>query len=296
MKNKFKILITAIILLMSIMTIHSFSPKEDLFYAEKIKVALRAVGNKLLLKNNDSTSLVLPIKEISDYKFELSFQQELTINPEDLVAIIDAELKKTDLPDNYITEVIHCETKEVSYSYEILGPVKEIEISCLGRKLPVSCYTIQVIMFKEETTSLYGEMGNMYTFSLLVLLIIIITSTTLFKKKHRENNPIVSSNQIVLGTLIFYPDQQKLNKDQTEISLTAKESELLAIFAHYPNQIVKREQLIKQVWEDNGVVVGRSLDMFISKLRKKLGKDSEVKIVNVHGVGYRLEIANNNKL
>ncbi|WP_298316463.1 winged helix-turn-helix domain-containing protein [uncultured Aquimarina sp.] len=293
MKNKFKILVTVVILLMSIMTIHSFSPKEDLFYAEKIKVALRAVGNKLLLKNNDSTSLVLPIKEISDYKFELSFQQELAIDPEDLVAIIDAELKKASLPDNYITEVIHCNTKEVSYSYEILGPIKENEISCLGRKLPTNCYTIQIIMLKEETHSLYSTMGNMYTFSLLVLLIILIISSTLLQKKRREKKSIVSSNQIVLGTLLFSPDQQRLNKDQTEISLTAKESELLAIFAQHPNQIVKREQLIKQVWEDNGVVVGRSLDMFISKLRKKLGKDSEVKIVNVHGVGYRLEIVNN---
>ncbi|WP_299241506.1 winged helix-turn-helix domain-containing protein [uncultured Aquimarina sp.] len=292
MKNKLKIPITVTVLLMSIMMIHSFSPKEDVFHTEKIKVALRAIGNKLLLKNNDSTSLVLPIKEVSDHKFELSFQKELTIDPEDLVAIIDVEFKKTGLPDNYITEVIHCETKEVSYSYEILGPIKETEISCLGRKLPVSCYTIQLIMLKEETPSLYSTMGNMYTLSLLVLLIIVITSTTLFKKKDLEKNQIVSSNQIILGTLIFYPDQQKLNKDQTEISLTTKESELLAIFAQYPNQIVKREQLIKQVWEDNGVIVGRSLDMFISKLRKKLGKDSEVKIVNVHGVGYKLETTN----
>ncbi|WP_299311764.1 response regulator transcription factor [uncultured Aquimarina sp.] len=296
MKNKFKILITVIILLMSVMTIHSFSPKEDLFHTEKIKIALRAVGNQLLLKNNDPTSFVLPIKEISDYKFELSFQEELTIDPKVLVTIIDAELKKTGLPDNYITEVIHCETNEISYSYQILGPLKNNEISCFGRKLPASCYTIRVIMLKEETSSLYSTMGNIYTFSLLILFIILITSTTLLKKRHRENNPIISPNQIVLGKLIFYPDQQKLNKDQIEISLTAKESELLAIFAQHPNRIVKREQLIKQVWEDNGVIVGRSLDMFISKLRKKLGKDSEVKIINVHGVGYRLETANKNIL
>ncbi|WP_299436798.1 winged helix-turn-helix domain-containing protein [uncultured Aquimarina sp.] len=290
MKNIIKILKITIVLLIVVMTMHSFSPKEDSLYPEKIKVALRAVGNKLLLKNNDPLSLVLPIREISDYTFELSFEKELAIDPETLVSIIDAELKKTGLPENYITEVIQCKTKEVSYSYEILGPLKDNEIPCLGRKLPVSCYTIQIIMLQEEIPSLYGALSNTYTLSLLVLLVLLITGTTLFKKKFKENIAVVTSNHIPIGNLLFHPNEQKLSKDGHEITLTVKESELLSIFAQHPNQIVKRELLIKQVWEDNGVVVGRSLDMFISKLRKKLGKDSDVKIVNIHGVGYRLEI------
>jgi DNA-binding response OmpR family regulator len=48
--------------------------------------------------------------------------------------------------------------------------------------------------------------------------------------------------------------------------------------------------LQKEVWEDEGVIVGRSLDMFISRLRKKFEKDPLVKIVNIHGKGYRLDI------
>jgi len=44
------------------------------------------------------------------------------------------------------------------------------------------------------------------------------------------------------------------------------------------------------VWEDNGVIVGRSLDTYISKLRKKLKDDASIKLINVHGVGYKLEI------
>jgi len=57
---------------------------------------------------------------------------------------------------------------------------------------------------------------------------------------------------------------------------------LIKIFSE--NQIVKRDLLIKEVWEDNGVFIGRSLDVFISKIRKKFGNDNSMNITNVHGV------------
>ena len=65
----------------------------------------------------------------------------------------------------------------------------------------------------------------------------------------------------------------------------------MAIFVANPNQIIKRDELTKRVWEDNGVIVGRSLDTYISKLRKKLKDDDTIKLINVHGVGYKLEIS-----
>ncbi|WP_370097459.1 winged helix-turn-helix domain-containing protein [Xanthomarina gelatinilytica] len=79
-------------------------------------------------------------------------------------------------------------------------------------------------------------------------------------------------------------------KQAEEISLSKKECELLEIFAAKPNQVIKRDELTKKVWEDHGVIVGRSLDTYISKLRKKLEADSSIKITNVHGVGYKLEL------
>lgn len=74
------------------------------------------------------------------------------------------------------------------------------------------------------------------------------------------------------------------------IPLTIKECELLQLFSEQPNTVVKREFLIKTVWEDQGVFVGRRLDTYISKLRKKLSLDPNISLVNVHGVGYRLEL------
>ena len=96
----------------------------------------------------------------------------------------------------------------------------------------------------------------------------------------------------LLGSFRFYPAQNKLVKEAIEIPLSKKECELLEIFVARPNQVIKRDELTKRVWEDNGVVVGRSLDTYISKLRKKLIEDKTIKLTNVHGVGYKLEIAN----
>ena len=79
-------------------------------------------------------------------------------------------------------------------------------------------------------------------------------------------------------------------KSAVEISLSKKECELLEIFFENLNDIVKREELEKRVWEDNGVFVGRSLDTYISKLRKKLKEDNAIKLTNIHGVGYKLEV------
>jgi DNA-binding response OmpR family regulator len=55
-------------------------------------------------------------------------------------------------------------------------------------------------------------------------------------------------------------------------------------------ELIPRETLMQEVWINEGVITGRSLDMFISKLRKKLSTDPDVRITNIHGKGYRLEI------
>ncbi len=75
------------------------------------------------------------------------------------------------------------------------------------------------------------------------------------------------------------------------INLTRTETRLLLIFALSPNETIARSRLQKEIWEDEGVIAGRSLDMFISKLRKKLGVDQNINIVVVRGKGYKLEIS-----
>ncbi len=58
--------------------------------------------------------------------------------------------------------------------------------------------------------------------------------------------------------------------------------------AERPNEVIKREDLLKSIWGDDDYFMGRSLDVFISRLRKYLSRDPDIRIDNVHGVGFRL--------
>jgi DNA-binding response OmpR family regulator len=98
--------------------------------------------------------------------------------------------------------------------------------------------------------------------------------------------------KIAIGDFSFYPERQLLKHLSGSEELSSKESKLLKIFAESPNEIVDRDRLLKEVWEDEGVIVGRSLDVFVSKLRKRLQADETVKLVSVHGRGYKLEVQN----
>ncbi len=80
------------------------------------------------------------------------------------------------------------------------------------------------------------------------------------------------SSGIAIGNLVFLPESQQLVAGSSIIMLTAKEAKLLYVFAKAQQEVIDRDRLMKEVWEDEGVIVGRSLDMFVSKLRKSCGR------------------------
>jgi DNA-binding response OmpR family regulator len=72
--------------------------------------------------------------------------------------------------------------------------------------------------------------------------------------------------------------------------LTQKEANLLKLLCHSKNKMVKREDLLKQVWGSNDYFAGRSMDVYISKLRKYLSHDNSIEIINYHGIGFMLSL------
>lgn len=254
--------------------------------SERVKVSLRNVGHQLLLSNADTTSLVLPVQQLSESTFKLSFQNNLKIEPDGLVTLVNRSFKKSSFPSNYILEVKNCDDEEVVYSYEMQKKEEKAIIPCKGRALPTNCYFIEVQFLKISTSN-----NNQFIFyGLLVLIAVLVGFVFQKKRKNKTAKTNNLTNVVNLGIFEFYPEQNKLVKQAVEISLSKKECELLEILISRPNEIIKREELTKRVWEDNGVVVGRSLDTYISKLRKKLKDDTSIKITNIHGVGYKLEI------
>ncbi len=83
----------------------------------------------------------------------------------------------------------------------------------------------------------------------------------------------------------------ELRHSEFEKILTKKEAQILKILCKFANQVVAREVVLNTVWGQDDYFVGRSLDVFITKLRKYLKQDERVQITNVHGIGFKLEIA-----
>jgi DNA-binding response OmpR family regulator len=109
-------------------------------------------------------------------------------------------------------------------------------------------------------------------------------------KPQKATTVVQNDNVFDLGSVLFDAKNRKLMLGEKTIDLTGTEARVLIIFALSPNEIIERSRIQKEIWVDEGVIVGRSLDMFISKLRKKLEIDPNIKIVVIRSKGYRLEV------
>ena len=95
-------------------------------------------------------------------------------------------------------------------------------------------------------------------------------------------------DDIKIGKLTFNPKIQILSKDDFSVSLTTKESDLLILLYKNKNDILERDHALKAIWGDDNYFNGRSMDVYIAKLRKYLKHDEQIQIINVHGRGFKL--------
>ena len=93
-----------------------------------------------------------------------------------------------------------------------------------------------------------------------------------------------------LGTYEFDSENYTLKSTNFNKSLTKKEAQILKVLLKFKNQVVPRETVLNAVWGQDDYFVGRSLDVFITKLRKYFQEDESIQILNIHGVGFKLEI------
>jgi DNA-binding response OmpR family regulator len=102
--------------------------------------------------------------------------------------------------------------------------------------------------------------------------------------------PAAISATIAFGPYVLNVATHQLTRGATRKKLTSKETQVLELLAAAPNVVVSRHQILESVWHDSGYHTGRSLDVFISRLRKLFPTKSGVEILNVHGEGYRLVV------
>ena len=263
------------------------SPQEE-FLDKRAALVVRKIGDQLLLYSGDSTSRVLPVKQLSSGIFQLEFQSQFSFMPDTLVKIVRSDLTSIELPLDYIVNVLECVSNAVVYAFEIRPNNKEI-VPCMGRAQQKGCYIIQISFIDFQTSRSSENHYPLFIFALIGLSLVTIVGRSYLKRK-KEAGIIKIVDGISIGKYLFSISSQILIFNSERIELSDKETQLLTILADRQNQLISREELLKRVWEDEGVITGRSLDMFISKLRKKLKNDPSIQIINVHGKGYKLDI------
>jgi hypothetical protein len=273
---------------------------DDFDFARR-EILLRRIGHEILLQSGDSVSRVLPVKKIAGNEYQISFENPFTFQPDSLVHTTKRLLANDPLASDYVVNILNCGNSSVAYGYAISGNKKDDIIACLGRKQPKACYLISIKFQSAETNTakngyLLGSLALLAVMGYIFLRpakprSVLPENQSAIPEDHPTGFQNPSTSMFTLGSMSFDAETRKLMINEKTIELTKTETRVLRIFALSPNEAIERSRLQKEIWEDEGVIVGRSLDMFISKLRKKLEPDPTIKIAVIRGKGYKLEIS-----
>ncbi|TDH19841.1 response regulator transcription factor [Segetibacter sp. 3557_3] len=117
---------------------------------------------------------------------------------------------------------------------------------------------------------------------------VLLLKIKVILKRNEEENKINENIQFDLGSYHFNPKLRQLSRGTVTNTLSPKENELLKMLAEHKNDLLPREQALKKIWGSDTYFNGRSMDVYIAKLRKYLKDDPDIEIVNIHGNGFRL--------
>lgn len=289
--NRKALMIVLSFLVVTVLTAAVFNKQDNAseFLESRAILTIRSVGHQLLLQAGDSTSRLLPIKEIRKGVFQIEFQNRFSFIPDTLVRIVKTNLALANLPINYQVKVIECSSHEMVYGFEI-NSIQNSIVACLGRAQPLACYTIQIAFVDYAIAAQSGIQYYFYFLGAIGMAAVFFLGLGYIRMRR---TPLPSKNTgVKIGMYSFFVGNRLLRCGDETIELSLKESKVLGILAEQPNELVTRNRLLKEVWENDGVFTGRSLDVFISKLRKKFKNDPAIQLTNTHGLGYTLEIRN----
>ena len=259
----------------------------------RIEVAMRMIGHQVLLNSSDSTSLILPIERKGN-RYKIQFGSEFQFTSGELVPTIGHIMQQTKVAESYRVEVESCDSSKIIYSYEIGDSTKSDIIPCAIRPQPKACYNLLITLLdaipSDESidatdTKEKQSRSSTNTFITIAFLLLAMLFLYQYNKKRKSKH---NANLIAIGAYQFDKRNMKLTIQKIEVELSSKEADLLSLLHSSANTTLEREHILKVVWGDEGDYIGRTLDVFISKLRKKLEADPSVKIVNVRGIGYKL--------
>ncbi len=269
-------------------TAENFSPA-------KINLALRRTADGLLRASGDSTSRIPAIEQLGEGVWSVRIEQEF--NYEALPALLQSSLDLYGIRRPYEVAVRRCFDSTIDLGYHQLDHLQNNVVPCGGREMPKGCHYIEISFLEndEKKSFLPGIFG-----ALLLILAGIAGFWYFLQQKSKIAMPLAAhasqgtaageeTDWLTFGNSRLDVAGQVLLCNGARHALTFRETKLLRLFVTSPDRLLERDFILQQVWADEGVLVGRSVDVFVSRLRKKLAADPSVGIAAVHGVGYRLE-------
>lgn len=118
----------------------------------------------------------------------------------------------------------------------------------------------------------------------------LLLKITIFLKRSHKNGVTPEKTIYVVGNYSFDSKNYFVYNASERITLTQRESELLKLFLDNKNEVLKREHILKALWGEDDYFMGRSLDVFISRLRKIFANQNNIAIENLHGIGFKFRI------
>ncbi|MEY4540179.1 MAG: hypothetical protein RLZZ306_1936 [Bacteroidota bacterium] len=261
-------------------------------FTEKVNLALRRTAHRLLKSSGDSTSQIEPVKILNESTFMVRLNKNFKYD--NLPQLLEESLELHQIEGNYDVSVLNCEDGELELGYNYLDFKEDKDVACGGRKQDKNCYDLKV-SFTEK--SVQNTSKSLWLIPLWGLFLggFIYWNRKKTEQKTELKNVIETelAHKINFGNSSLNFSNQLLYTGNTQHNLTYREAKLLKLFVDNANQLLERDFIMKAIWEDEGITVGRSLDVFVSRLRKMLQADANVQIVTLHGVGYKLQVIEN---
>ncbi|QKJ31851.1 response regulator transcription factor [Mucilaginibacter mali] len=161
------------------------------------------------------------------------------------------------------------------------------EIRKMNANVPIIFATAKGMI--EDKTQAFNLGGDDYITKPFRIEELLLRITALLKRvgtsEKKEEEKQTNFN---IGKYIFDFTSQMINNDGSQQKLSTKEAELLRLLCLRKNEVLTREEALLNIWHDDNYFNGRSMDVFLSKIRKYLKDDPSVEIINVHGKGYKL--------
>jgi len=174
---------------------------------------------------------------------------------------------------------------------DVMMPIKDgftlaKEIRLVDKNIPIIFLTAKSM--KEDTIEGFNAGADDYITKPFSMEELMARVTAVLRRTNKVRSTESEEVNFKIGNYQFNSEKQILQHEATEQKLTTKESQLLRLLCIHRNDVLDRTFALKSIWHDDNYFNGRSMDVYIAKLRKYLKDDTKIEIINIHGKGFKL--------